>query len=106
MIRRARGRHTVRHLGAAAIPAPDLVKVLKTPDDLLAAAIWGNPCLNWTPPIPDGPVGVFMNGRVYIDDHPFAPPPDSPFARMCRQLDDMQPTIRQLTQDTPCSGAR
>ncbi|QDB74946.1 hypothetical protein KNU57_gp78 [Gordonia phage Valary] len=48
--------------------------------------------------LPDGPVGVFMNGRVHIAPATFDPPADSPFARMCRQLDDMQPTIRQLTQ--------
>ncbi|QDB74661.1 hypothetical protein KNU54_gp79 [Gordonia phage VanDeWege] len=114
MIRRACGRHTVRHLGAAALPAPDLVaakrggyKIVdgdfvidgRDPDDeWFVTAIRQNPYVKWLPPIPDGPVGVFMNGRVHIAPATFDPPADSPFARMCRQLDDMQPTIRQLTQ--------
>ena len=40
-----------------------------------------------------------LRAPLIIDQRPaFDPPTDSPFARMCRQLDDMQPTIRQLTQ--------
>ncbi|AXH45556.1 hypothetical protein SEA_PINKCOFFEE_79 [Gordonia phage PinkCoffee] len=134
MIRRARGRHTFRHLGAAALPAPDLVaakrggyKIVdgdfvidgRDPDEVQG------PPPGWVKKhgtdyyeaphfdhhngllrdangsivrIPDGPVGVFMNGRVHIAPATFDPPADSPFARMCRHLDDMQPTIRQLTQ--------
>ncbi|QRI45037.1 hypothetical protein SEA_PHLOP_75 [Gordonia phage Phlop] len=143
MIRRARGRHTVRHLGAAAIPAPDLVAVMRGYEprgdaiDLPAApdrnvTEWlaqldevQYPPQGWVKKhgadyyeaphfdhhngllrdangsivrIPDGPVGVFVGGRVHIAPATFDPPADSPFARMCRQLDDMQPTIRQLTQ--------
>ncbi|QAX92885.1 hypothetical protein KNU39_gp75 [Gordonia phage Mutzi] len=129
MMRRARGRHTVRHLGAAAIPVPDLVTVLRgyeprgdaldlgAPNDELANWLAGHfdnyrryqppvgemfsevlADADLTLPIPDGPVGVFMNGRVHIAPATFDPPEDSPYARMCRHLDDMQPTIRQLTQ--------
>ncbi|QDH85209.1 hypothetical protein SEA_NUBI_76 [Gordonia phage Nubi] len=126
MIRRARGRHTVRHLGAAAIPAPDLVAVMRGGYKLVdgwvvidgrhdeggyeprgdAIDLPAEPDRNVTEwlarlddcILPDGPVGVFIGGRVHIAPATFDPPEDSPFARMCRQLDDMQPTIRQLTQ--------
>ncbi|QOC56079.1 hypothetical protein SEA_CLOWN_81 [Gordonia phage Clown] len=46
----------------------------------------------------DGPVGVEIDGVVHIVE-PYEPPADSPYARMIRMLDDMQPTIRQLTQE-------
>ncbi|QMU22039.1 hypothetical protein [Gordonia rubripertincta] len=90
MIRRARGRHRLADGGTpvAAILQPD--------DDWIAPAIRGNPHVNWLPP--QAPVGVFVGGRVHIAPTVFDPPADSPYARMCRHLDDMQPTIRQLTQ--------
>ncbi|AOE44987.1 hypothetical protein SEA_TWISTER6_78 [Gordonia phage Twister6] len=103
-----RGRHRLADGGTPVsevggyVPTGNAIDLPAEPDrnvtDWLAQvepAIWAHPLLA----IPDGPVGVVIDSRVHISDpNEFDPPEDSPYARMCQQLDDMQPTIRQLTQ--------